>query len=189
MLFWCYFLEGKLDVFILPPGLWLGLRIILAWDFPFQQQQIRKKTRQSKHWSCKPWLDHSLWVRWFPGSLWWPPIPNPVYSLPGASCGPLACWDEQESHRVPPQCSMSSTHPVAYWTNTMRSSQMKEIRLSHRLCRRFGHTVTLVLADLVIDILWKTFCLFFITCKQPSAPSFHIITERPSTPGCNPIIA
>lgn len=106
-----------------------------------------QEKRQSKQWSCKSWLDHSLWVRWFPGSLWQPPIPNPVYSLPEASPGPLACWDEQESHRVALQCSTWSTHPVAYWINRVRNSHMKEIRLSHKLWRRFGHAVTLALAD------------------------------------------
>lgn len=65
MLLWCYFLEGKPDVFLLCPGLWLGLKIILAWDLAFQQQQIRKKDTQTKQWSCKSWLDHSLWARWF----------------------------------------------------------------------------------------------------------------------------
>lgn len=65
MLLWCYFLEGKPDVFLLCPGLWLGLKIILAWDLAFQQQQIRKKDTQTKQWSCKSRLDHSLWARWF----------------------------------------------------------------------------------------------------------------------------
>lgn len=137
----------------------------LGLSFPAATNQEK---RQTKQWSCTSQLFHlSNVVSWQPVMTFHPKslvILTRRNSLPFGMPG----WT-----RVP-QVSLQSTtwlprpqhpsDPMQWATLTL-----KQVRLSNKLCGRFGHTVTLTLADVVYQCPLDHF-VFSTACKWACTP-------------------